>query len=57
MIPKIFYLFNAPPPPQYPQNLHTPKNIPFSEPPLNIEIQNFKPPKMIRALVYMKISE
>ena len=47
-------------PPQkkkYPQNLHTPKNIYFSENPQNNEIQNFEPPKMTRAYVYMKISE
>ena len=35
-------------PKKYPPNLHTPKNI---------EIQNFEPPKMIRAYVCMKISE
>ena len=39
---------------QYPQFLHTPKNIHFSENPNNIEIKNFKPPKMIRAYIYMQ---
>ena len=32
-------------PKKYPQNLHTPKNIHFSENPKNIEIQIFEPPK------------
>ena len=31
--------------PKNPQNLHTPKNIHFSENPQNIEILNFEPPK------------
>ena len=44
-------------PKKYPQNLHTPRNIHFSENPQNIEIQNFEPPKMTRAYVCMKISE
>ena len=44
-------------PKKYPQNLHTPKNIRFSENPKNIEIQNFEPPKTTRAYVCMKISE
>ena len=41
----------------YPQNLYTQKNIYFSETPQTIEIQNFKPPKIARAYVCMKISE
>ena len=32
-------------PKKYPQNLHAPKNIHFSENPKNIEIQNFEPQK------------
>ena len=32
-------------PQKYPQNLHTPKNIHFSDSPKNIEIQNFEPQK------------
>ena len=44
-------------PKKYPQNLHTLKNINFSENPKNIEIQNFKPQKMTRAYQCMKISE
>ena len=40
----------------YPQNLHTPKNIYFSENPPIIEIQNFEQKKMTRAYVCMKIS-
>ena len=42
---------------KYPQSLHTPKNILFSENPKNIEIQNFEPPKMTRAYECMKTSE
>ena len=42
---------------KYPQNLHTPKDIYFSENPKNIEIQNFGPRKMTRAYVCIKISE
>ena len=42
---------------KYPQNLHTPKNVYFSENPQKIEIQNFEPKKMTRAYVCMKISE
>ena len=42
---------------KYPQNLHTQKNIYFSENPKNIETQNFDPKKMVRAYVCMKISE
>ena len=38
----------------YPQNLHTPKNIHFSENQKNIEIQK---KKMTRAYVCMNISE
>ena len=41
----------------YPQNLHTPKNIHFSENSKNIGIQNFEPQKMTRAYVCMKISK
>ena len=33
-------------PQKYPQNLHTPKNIYFSENPQKIEIQNFEPQKL-----------
>ena len=44
-------------PKKYPQNLHTQKNINFSENPKNIEIQIFDPKKMVRAYVCMKISE
>ena len=33
-------------PQKYPQNLHTLKNIQFSENPQNIGIQNFEPPKI-----------
>ena len=44
-------------PQEYPQNLHTPQNIHFSENPKNNEIQNFESPKMTRAYVCMKISE
>ena len=44
-------------PKKYPQNLHTPKNIYFSENPKNIEIQIFDSKKMTRAYVCMKISE
>ena len=44
-------------PKKYPQNLHTPKNIHFSENPKNIEIQNFEPKQMGRAYVCVKISE
>ena len=40
---------------KYAQNLHSPKNIQFSETPKNIAIQNFEPPKLARAYVYMKI--
>ena len=32
-------------PKKYPQNVHTPKNIHFSETPKNIEIQKFDPKK------------
>ena len=42
---------------KYPQNIHTPKNIHFSEYPKNIEIQNFEPQKIARAYVCVKISE
>ena len=42
---------------KYSQNLHTPKNIHFSETPKNSEIQNFEPQKMTRAYVCMKIPE
>ena len=49
------------PPPKFPQNYQTPKNIYFSEPPppkkKNTEIQNFDPQKMTLAYVCMKISE
>ena len=38
-----------------PQNLHTPKNIYFSETPKNNEIRNFEPPKVARAYVCVKI--
>ena len=41
----------------YPQNLHTPKIFIFLKTQKNIEIQNFEPPKMVRAYVYVKISE
>ena len=44
-------------PQKYPQTLHTPNNIYFSEIPKNIEIQNFEPPKRTRAYVSMKILE
>ena len=44
-------------PKKYPQNLHTPKIIHFSENPKNIEIQNLEPPNMTWAHVCMKISE
>ena len=44
-------------PKTYPQNLHTPKYINFSENPQNIEIQNFEPQKMTQAYVCMKLSE
>ena len=44
-------------PKKYPQNPHTPKNIIFSEYPKNIEIPNYKPTKITRAYVCMKISE
>ena len=44
-------------PKKYPQNLHTRKNIYFSENQKNIEIQNIEPKKMTRAYVCMKISE
>ena len=40
----------------YPQNLQTPKNNDISEPPppkKNIEIQDFEPPKMVLAYVYI----
>ena len=37
----------------YPQNLHTPKNNDISETPKHIEIQDFKPPKMVQAYVYI----
>ena len=45
----------------YPQNLHTPKNNDISETPpppppkkkKNIEIQDFEPPKMVLAYVYI----
>ena len=40
-------------PKKYPQNLHTPKNILFSETPKNIEIAK----KVTLAYVCMKISE
>ena len=43
-------------PKKYPQNLHTPKIIHFSETPKNNEIQNFESPKMPRAYVCMNIS-
>ena len=33
-------------PKKYPQNVHTQKNIHFSENPKNIEIQKFDPKKM-----------
>ena len=33
-------------PKKYPQNLHTPKNIIFSENPQKVEIQNFESKKM-----------
>ena len=42
-------------PKRYPQNLHTPKNIQFSENPQKIEIQNCEPLKITRAYVCMKI--
>ena len=51
-----------PPPPKKkkekknPQNLHTLKNIHFSENPKNIEIQDFEP-QIVRAYIFMKISE
>ena len=32
-------------PKTYPQNIHTPTQIHFTEKPKNIEIQNFEPPK------------
>ena len=45
-------------PQRYPQNLHTPKNIHFSEnPPKILEFKNFEPQKMVRAYVCMKISK
>ena len=44
-------------PKKYPQNLHTPKIINFSENPKNIEIQNFEPKNMTRAYECMKISK
>ena len=44
-------------PKKNPQNLHTPKNIHFSENPNRVEIQNFEPQKITRAYVCMKISE
>ena len=46
----------------YPQNLQTPKNNDISDPPppppkkkkkKNIEIQDFEPPKMVLAYVYI----
>ena len=43
-------------PKQYPQNVHTPKNIHFQTP-KNIEIQKFDSKKMDRAYVCMKISK
>ena len=47
--PKIVQSYNDPPK-KYPQFLHTPQNINFSEnPEKNIEMQNFDPKKMIRA--------
>ena len=43
-------------PKKYPHNLHTPKNIHFSENPKNIEIQNFEPKKKDLSLrMYEKI--
>ena len=44
-------------PKKYPQNLHTSKISIFLKTPKNTEIKNFKPPKMTRAYVCMKISE
>ena len=44
-------------PKKYQQNLHTPKNIYFSEKPQNIVIEDFESPKMVPAYVYIKISE
>ena len=44
-------------PKKYPQNLHTPKNIHFSEAPKTTEIQNFEPQKLARAYLCMKIPE
>ena len=37
----------------YPQNLHTSQNNDISETPKNIEIQDFEPPKMVPAYVYI----
>ena len=44
-------------PKKYPQNLHAPKNIHFSESPKKTDIQNVEPKKMTRAYVCMKLSE
>ena len=55
MTPKYRQFCGAPK--EYPQNLHTPKNIYFLKTPKNIEIQNFEPKKIIRAYVCTKISE
>ena len=43
-------------PKKYPQNLHTQKNIYFSENPKNIEIQNFEPKNDLSLRIY-EISE
>ena len=43
---------------KYPQSLHTPKHIHFSENPKNIEFQNFEPPKndpSLRTYMYENI--
>ena len=44
-------------PKKYPQNLHTRKNIYFSENPKNIEIQNFEPKKWPEPTYVWNISE
>ena len=51
MTPKTSRIFDGPK--KYSQNLHTPKNIHFSEKKTqSIEIQNFEPSKTVRAYVY-----
>ena len=56
MAPKIVQFCNDPPKNNY-NFIIPPQNIIFLKPRKNIEIENFEPPKMVWAYVYMKISE